>query len=95
LANISYRLGRKTPPEEIQESIKTQPKIREVFGRFKDHLFSNWVDLEKDHPVLGASLDMDSDAERFVGSGPYSVTRWANDMLTRRYREPFVVPEKV
>jgi predicted dehydrogenase len=95
LANISYRLGRKTPPEEIQEAIKTQPKIREVFGRFKDHLFSNWVDLEKDHPVLGASLDMDSDAERFVGSGPYSVTRWANDMLTRRYREPFVVPDKV
>jgi predicted dehydrogenase len=95
MANISYQLGQRTPPQEIKEAIKTQPKIREAFGRFEDHLFSNWIDLSVDQPVLGPWLDMDPATERFVGSGPYSITRWANDMLTRNYRHPFVVPQNV
>jgi hypothetical protein len=51
--------------------------------------------LSKDQPVLGPWLEMNPNTERFINSGPYSVARWANDMLTRDYREPFVVPQKV
>jgi hypothetical protein len=38
---------------------------------------------------LGAALNMDPKSERF------SENNEANQMLTRDYRKPFVVPEKV
>jgi len=47
------------------------------------------VDLEKTNVTLGAFLKMDSKAERFIGNEK------ANRLLTREYREPFIVPEKV
>ncbi len=40
-------------------------------------------------------LEMDPRTERFVSDGQYSTAHWANDMLTRQYRKPFVVPDKV
>jgi hypothetical protein len=42
--------------------------------------------------ILGPWLKMDNKKERFVGDFP---TRWANELLRRDYREPFVVPEHV
>jgi len=36
---------------------------------------------------------MDSEKEEFVGNS--EVASRANELLTRRYREPFVVPDKV
>jgi hypothetical protein len=47
------------------------------------------VDLRKTPAVLGDYLKMDGKAERFIGN------RKANALLTRKYRKPFVVPERV
>jgi len=95
MGNISYRIGQLSSPEETQEVIKGEPKAVETFERFQEHLFANWVDLSKTPPVLGLWLEMDPSEEKFIGSGEYSTTRWANDLLTQEYRKGFVVPKKV
>jgi hypothetical protein len=53
------------------------------------HLAANQVDLRKTAATLGAVLQMDPKSERFTGN------RDANQMLTREYRKPFVVPDRV
>jgi predicted dehydrogenase len=40
---------------------------------------------------LGQSLEFDTDREMFVGDG----SKEANQYLTREYREPFIVPDRV
>ena len=95
LGNIPHRLGHLASIDEINEALKVQPKARDTFDRFQDHLFSNWIDISVDKAVLGPWLQVDPKKEKFVGEGDYSLTRWANELLTRNYREPFVVPEKV
>jgi hypothetical protein len=95
MGNISYRLGRRTASEEIKEAVKNRTQIAETFGRLEEHLFNNWIDLSKEQVVLGSRLQMDPRTEKFVGSGEYSMTRWANDLLKRDYRKPFAVPEDV
>jgi hypothetical protein len=51
----------------------------------------NGVNLKDTPAVLGPWLRMDSTKERFHGK----FSRRANKLLTRDYREPFVVPEQV
>ena len=96
LANISYRLGQLSAPDVIQEAVKAQkPAAMESLERFEDNLFSNWIDLAKDRACLGPLLDIDSKNEKFVETGEYNISRWANDLLSQQYRAPFLVPEKV
>ena len=64
----------------------------EAFERFGAHLRANEVDLQKTAAVFGPMLQMDPAKERFYGEFP---AKWANQLLTRKYRKPFVVPEKV
>jgi predicted dehydrogenase len=87
--NVSYKLGRAATPEEIRESIKGDKAAVETLERFQAHLAANKVDLKVDRATLGAHLKMDPKTERFIGNDK------ANAMLTREYRAPFVVPEKV
>jgi hypothetical protein len=54
-----------------------------------EHLAANGLDLVKTPLTLGAALAMDPKTERFTNSDA------ANALLTREYRKPFVVPEKV
>jgi len=61
------------------------------FDRMLEHLKANEVDLEKEPITMGPMLTMNPRRERFVGE--YS--DWANMYVSRNYREPFVVPEKV
>ena len=95
MANVSHRLGQRVSPDKVREAIGDNPLILEAFERFEKHLKANDVDASKEGIVLGPWLTMDPGTERFTGAGEYSVTRWANDLLTRDYREPFVVPENV
>jgi hypothetical protein len=87
--NISYRLGKLTSQEEIEASIKKSPALLEAFGRMVDHLKLHEVDLAATKVRLGVALTMDPKSERFIGNDK------ANTMLTREYRKPYVVPEKV
>jgi hypothetical protein len=74
---------------EIRDAVKNDKDLAEAVGRMEEHLGANKVDLEKSPATLGALLTMDPIAERFIKN------RKANQMLTRKYRVPFVVPEKV
>ena len=87
--NISYRLGSTGAPEEIRQAVKAQPGMAEALGRMEEHLAANQVDLNKTPATLGVLLNMEPDKERFIGS------QAADSLLTRDYRHPYVVPQKV
>jgi predicted dehydrogenase len=87
--NLSYRLGRTRPPEEIREAVKTEPGMAEALARMEEHLVANQVDLVKTPATLGVVLQMDPEKERFIGNEA------ADRLLTRDYRQPFAVPESV
>jgi predicted dehydrogenase len=87
--NISHRLGKQASPEEIREAIKVDKAAIECMERFQAHLAANGVDLKIDKAILGAFLKMDPKTERFIGNDK------ANELLSRNYRAPFVVPEKI
>lgn len=87
--NISYRIGRHKSADEIQEAIKADASAVEAVGRMQEHLAANGVDLTKTPLTLGPVLKMNPETERFIDNAE------ADKLLTREYRKPFVVPEKV
>jgi hypothetical protein len=87
--NISYRLGSKRSPEEIKEEIKRNEVAGEAFDRMLEHLAANGVNLKETPLAMGEFLKMNPKKETFVRNDA------ANEMLTRQYREPYVVPDKV
>lgn len=91
MGNTSHRLGKDANPNEIYERITGKPELIESFDRFRNHLFSNRIDWDKEDVVFGPMLSFDSKTERFVGE----FSDQANKYLSREYRKPFVVPEKV
>ena len=91
MGNISHRLGKEARPEEIAESVKGNKNMVEAFGRLEGHLAANEVNFKQTPRILGLPLEFDGEAERFTGANSDA----ANALLTRDYRKPFVVPEKV
>jgi predicted dehydrogenase len=87
--NISYRLGKKLSPPALNELVKGNSDLAESLGRMEAHLGANMVDLNQTPLVMGAALKMNPKTERFTNNHE------ANRLLTREYRSPFVVPEKV
>lgn len=86
---ISHRIGRTVPDGEILEQVRSAPLARERFGAMQEHLVSNGVELSKTPVTLGPWLTVNPDTERFADS------EQANALVTRDYRAPFVVPERV
>ncbi len=90
LGNISYRLGSEEPfSNKTKRFGDGNNEIWETFGRFEDHLAANGIKLRDGVYRLGRRLRIDPVAERFIGDEE------ANRMLTRQYRPPFVVPDRV
>jgi len=87
--NISYLLGANKHPGEILEQIKGEPSASATFERMRDHLEANGIDFNTDRLTLGPILQMNPRTEKFIDNPE------ANALLTRKYRKPFVVPEKV
>lgn len=88
-ANISYRLGQAAGPDEIRQRIKGDRDAVNTFNRMADHLARNNVDLNKTKATLGRFLKMDAAQEKFIDCSE------ADEMCTRQYRKPFVVPTQV
>jgi len=88
-SNISYRLGTKAQPGQIREALKSDAGLADTFARMEEHLAANGVDLNTEQATLGVPLRMDPKTERFIGNDQ------ANALLTRKYREPFIVPASV
>ena len=87
--NVSYRLGRQAAPDTVREAIRGNKAGLEPFERMAEHLAKNGVDLNTAKATLGPVLQMNPKTERFKGNAA------AEAQLTRPYRAPFVVPEKV
>ena len=68
-------------------------KSRGLTGRFFDMVVNNLesvkIRLTDSQYTLGRVLDFDAKTEQFVNDAE------ANQLLTRPYRKPFVVPEQV
>ncbi|MHC4460223.1 MAG: Gfo/Idh/MocA family oxidoreductase [Planctomycetota bacterium] len=91
MANISYRIGKETPRGRIREIVRADKNFTDAYQRFGAHLAAHEIDLEKQPATLGPWLKMDTRQEKFVGE----FSDRANQLRTRDYRPPFVVPEKV
>jgi predicted dehydrogenase len=89
MANVSYRVGRQTSPQVIQEMIQGNREFSDAFERCRQHLQSNGVDLAAAQAVAGPWVTLDPIQERFVGERADQ----ANEVSRRAYRAPFVVPE--
>ncbi len=84
--NISHRLGAPLAPEPIRDALQSNPAMAETFGRMQEHLATNDIDLTKTPMAMGAFLEINPRTERFRANPQ------ADALLTREYREPFVVP---
>ncbi len=91
LANISYRMGKITPIEDMKDAFKQNAEALETLERIKDHLSKNEINFQETPSILGPWLTFDGIQEKFTGQ----FASEANHYLKRKYREPFVVPEKV
>jgi len=87
--NISYLLGKKQSPDAMREKLKGNKEALDSLERLATHLGANGVDLKVDQLTLGEFLKMNPKTERFLKNPA------ADQMLTREYRAPYVVPEKV
>jgi hypothetical protein len=91
LANISYRLGQPAPFDKAGQSLGDNKQVVATFENLRDNLKAIDVKLEETTYQVGPKLEFDPKAERFSGEGAEA----ANRMLSRAYRQPFVVPEHV
>ncbi len=90
LANISYRLGADGSFVNPVDVFGQDVAAYEAWGGMKQHLFDA-ADMKLENAAcrIGRKLQFDAKAERFVGDDE------ANQMLSRAYRAPYVVPEQV
>jgi len=88
LGNISYRLGGLYAMYKVRPWIENEDAA-DTFDRFKDHMTANDVQPEQTQITVGKALTVDAKGERFVDDPE------ADKLLTKEYRKPFVVPDKV
>ncbi len=92
LANASYRLGTPAPfgSAAVKTAMNGDADTAEAWTRMEDYLTTeNGIKLT-DWPVtVGQRLEVDAEKEAVIG------TPAAEKFLTRQYRAPFIVPEKV
>ncbi len=90
LGNISYRLGEDIPFDGLATALDGDRTFRESFEDMKRHLADTGrLELDNSTYRFGRTLSFDAEAEKFVGAPD------ANELLSRPYRGPFAVPERV
>jgi len=90
LANISYRLGEQVPFNSQTKAFGDNKDVHETLARMEEHLSKgNGLKLDGLEYRLGRKLNVDAQTESIVGDPD------ANKLLTRAYRKPFEVPEKI
>jgi len=89
LGNISYRLGKETEYDPKLGKLAGNEFGTDALTRMADHLKDSGIKFDGKNLRVGPKLDFDAKTERFVGSPE------ADALLTRAYRKPFALPEKV
>ncbi len=95
IGNISHRLGKETANAAIREAVRSHEPTCDSHLRMLEHLQANGVDPDAAAPIVGPLLELDAGRESFASKEKYDLSYWANTMLRREYRKPFVVPEDV
>ncbi len=89
LANVSYRLGDNVPFNPRTRAINGDRNAQETLDRLQEHLSQgNAINLEGTTLRVGARLEIDARTETVKNNAE------ANRLLTREYRQGFVVPER-
>lgn len=87
LGNISHLVGATADRDELQAAIQSDRATNESVTRMLEHLETRRIDPET--VTLGMPLNIDPATERFVDQP------MADLLISRNYREPFVVPDEV
>ena len=92
LGNTSYRLSEEVAFESKSKPFGPHQAANEAWARLEEHLAKNrGLKLADLKYRVGPALRFDPAREQFVGEKAAE----ANRLITREYRKPFVVPEKV
>jgi hypothetical protein len=91
LGNMSYRLGQKVTADVGRKAMHSSPLASEQLESMIAHLAANGVDTGKPALTLGGVIQMDALTDTCIGPNAAE----ANALASRRYREPFVLPEQV
>ncbi len=91
LGNISYRLGQPAKYDKVSGSLGGNKRVVESLDNLTHNLKAIGGNLQETTYMLGPKLEFDAQSERFTGQGADA----ANPLLSRAYRNPFVVPEQV
>jgi hypothetical protein len=94
-ANLSYRVGKEMKQAELQEMFKTDKVAQECWERFQKHVNANETDPAKWQPTVGPWLTFDPEAEKFTGAFADAANKFIKGPRDGKYREPFVVPDKI
>ena len=89
LGNLSYQLGKPTAYDPSLGKLAGNEFGTDALTRMADHLKDSGIKFDGKNLLVGKKLDFDAKPERFVND------KEADALLTRKYRAPFVVPEKV
>lgn len=88
IGNISYRLGSTIETSQLLDNLAMQNLPQPCIKTTEDmlsHLTEHSVDFSATPLMLGKRLILDGNTERFIDPA-------ANALLSRRYRQPFVLP---
>ena len=88
LGNISYRTGGLTAMYKARP-FGGNEDAADTYDLFKEHMNANGVQPDMTQVTLGRTITVDPKAETIVGDPE------ASKLLTREYRKPFVVPDKI
>lgn len=91
LGNISLRLGEEASTDDLKKNVaklEATDDAKATLDRTLAHMSDNGVDLAATKITVGPNLAFDTMSETFPDNEK------ANAHLTRKYRKPFVVPEK-
>jgi predicted dehydrogenase len=89
LGNISYRTGDPESFKNVPKDVADNKDMAETYKRYQQHLEDNMLKLDELTQQVGPKLAFNAEAENFGSNAK------ANELLTRDYRAPFIVPEKI
>jgi hypothetical protein len=90
LANISYRVGKKSSVAEVKERLQGDKAAAATWENFAKNLEDNKIDLAVDQAVLGPWLGLNSDTLKFEGTFAEEANKVAYE---DGYRKGFELPE--
>jgi predicted dehydrogenase len=89
LANVSYRLGKDEPFNPRTQAVSGNDFASDTLARMEEYLRENGIKPEGTSLHVGRKLEFDGETEQFKNDSQ------ANQLLTRNYRAPFVVPARI